>query len=128
MPYAVTFPMTVKLPLLSNEPSTVEPYLKTSFPPDSKTEKLLVTTDATVPFALPVPPLAVGTMPVKLTFGVVPPEDAKGDEAVTEVTVPPLVDADNVPAENVRLEPIVTLLNPPDPLPYRIEVPEVAGA
>jgi hypothetical protein len=117
------------LPLLSIDAMTVAPYLKTNFPPDSKIEKLLVATDATVPFALPVPPLAVGTMPVKLTFGVVPPEDAKGDEAVTAVTVPPLPpDADSVPPENVRLEPMATLLNPPDPLPYRIEVPEVAGA
>jgi len=35
---------------------------------------------------------------------------------------------DNVPVENESPVPIVTLLNPPDPLPYKIEVPLVAGA
>ena len=37
-------------------------------------------------------------------------------------------DADNVPAEKDRPEPTVTLLKPPEPLPYRIDVPLVAGA
>jgi hypothetical protein len=39
-----------------------------------------------------------------------------------------LVVAANVPAEKDRPEPTVTLLKPPEPLPYRIDVPLVAGA
>lgn len=35
---------------------------------------------------------------------------------------------DNVPAENDNPVPTVTLLNPPEPLPKRIDDPEVAGA
>ena len=34
----------------------------------------------------------------------------------------------NVPAVKDRPVPTVTLLNPPEPLPYRIDVPLVAGA
>lgn len=34
----------------------------------------------------PLPPLATGRMPVKLMLGVVPPLDARGEEAVTEIT------------------------------------------
>jgi hypothetical protein len=58
---------------------------------------------------------------------VVPPLDAIGEVPVTDVTVPVAVDA-SVPVEKVSPDPIVTLENPPDPLPYRIEVPDVAGA
>jgi len=36
----------------------------------------------------PVPPLAVGNAPLNVMFGVVPPEEARGAEAVTAVTVP----------------------------------------
>jgi hypothetical protein len=46
----------------------------------------------------------------------------------TVVTVPPLPVAESVPPENATPDPIVTLLNPPAPLPYKIELPEVAGA
>ena len=34
-------------------------------------------------------------------------------------------EADSVPLEKDKPEPIDTLLNPPDPLPYRMEDPEV---
>ena len=48
--------------------------------------------------------------------------------AATLVTVPPEPVADSVPAVKATPVPMVTLLNPPDPLPYRIDVPLVAGA
>jgi hypothetical protein len=51
-----------------------------------------------------------------------------GTEAATEVTVPPPAVEDKVPPVNERPEPIVTLLNPPAPLPYKIDDPLVAGA
>ena len=43
--------------------------------------------------AIPVPPLAMGTVPVKEMFGVVPPLEDKGLEAVTLVTPADPVDA-----------------------------------
>jgi hypothetical protein len=47
----------------------------------------------------------------------------------TLVTVPePPPVADSVPVEKLNPEPIVTLENPPDPFPYRIDEPDVAGA
>ena len=48
--------------------------------------------------------------------------------AATLVTVPPEPVADKVPPAKATPVPMVTLLNPPAPLPYRIEVPLVAGA
>ena len=57
-----------------------------------------------------------------------PPELTTGAVPVTLVTVPPEPVADNVPAAKETPVPMVTLENPPDPLPYRIEVPLVAGA
>ncbi len=49
-------------------------------------------------------------------------------DCATLVTVPPDPVADNVPPAKATPVPMVTLLNPPEPLPYRIEVPLVAGA
>ena len=46
---------------------------------------------------------------------------------VTGADGAPVVAA-SVPAEKDRPEPTVTLLKPPEPLPYRIDVPLVAGA
>jgi hypothetical protein len=40
-----------------------------------------------------------------------------GTVAATEVTVPPVPVADNVPPAKETPEPMVTLLNPPAPLP-----------
>ena len=48
--------------------------------------------------------------------------------AATLVTVPPDPVADRVPPAKATPVPMVTLLNPPAPLPYKIEVPLVAGA
>lgn len=90
---------------------------------------------AAEPVVAPVPPFAIASVPAK----VIVPDDVIGlpevvrpvvpPESATDVTVPvPGAVADRVPAANVRFEPIVTLLNPPEPLPYRMDVPEVAGA
>ena len=54
--------------------------------------------------------------------------DVPSVKAATLVTVPPEPVADNVPAAKDTPVPMVTLLNPPAPLPYRMDVPDVAGA
>jgi hypothetical protein len=64
---------------------------------------------------------------LRLIVGVAPPLDATGAVAPTLVTVPEPV-AVNVPAVKLNPVPTVTLENPPEPFPYRIDVPDVAGA
>lgn len=61
-----------------------------------------------------------------LMFGVEPPLEAKGEEALTLETPVPV--ADSVPPVKLTPVPMVTLLNPPEPLPYKIALPDVAGA
>jgi hypothetical protein len=78
----------VRLPVLSIVAIVVAPYLKTKTPPTSEMVKLVVATLTAAPVMLPVPPLAIGRAPLNVMLGVVPPEEAKGAEAVTEVTVP----------------------------------------
>lgn len=51
-----------------------------------------------------------------------------GADRPTLVTEPPVPVADSVPPAKLTPEPMVTLLNPPVPLPYRIADPVVAGA
>ena len=92
------------------------------------------------------PPLATGSVPltcdVRLTPDSVPPSVNEPDDVTvplrvipltvpapaTLVTVPPELVADRVPPAKDTPVPTVTLLKPPEPFPYRIEVPEVAGA
>jgi len=76
----------VRLPVLSIVAIVVAPYLKTKTPPISEIVKFVVATLVAAPVMLPVPPLAIGRAPLSVMLGVVPPEEAKGAEAVTLVT------------------------------------------
>jgi hypothetical protein len=73
----------------------------------------------------PVPPLAIGTMPVRLMSGVPPPEDARGAVAVTALTPAPPAVAEIVivpfPLVTVTLVPavIVAREKPPEALPIK---------
>ena len=81
----------VRLPVLSIVAIVVAPYLKTKTPPTSDMVKFVVCNkgaDTAIPLMLPVPPLAIGNAPLNVMFGVAPPDEAKGAEAVTEVTEP----------------------------------------
>lgn len=80
------------------------------------------------------PPFAVGSGVPEYDTANVPlpvtgePDTDRNDGTVipTEVTVPPEPEAVSVPPTKLSPEPMVTLLNPPDPLPYRMLVPLVA--
>jgi hypothetical protein len=66
---------------------------------------------------------------IEITGVVVPVATDMGVVPVTLVTVPlPPPVAFSVPPANVKFVPTVTLLKPPEPLPYSIDVPDVAGA
>ena len=99
----------VNTPALVMLAIVVAPYLKINLPPDSSILKLVVANFATVPLAFPVPPLAVASVPVKLIFGVAPPDEAKGEEAVTLVTVPP------DPVAAIVIEPEPGVIVTPEP-------------
>ena len=64
---------------------------------------------------------------VVVGFATVPAKPL-ADTTETVVTEPPEPVADNVPPAKLTPVPIVTLLKPPVPLPYRMDVPLVAGA
>jgi hypothetical protein len=113
--------MLVKLPLLSIDAIVVAPYLNSSLPPDSTTLKLVVTTDPAEPVVfwfsvgnvqfvnvpeVGVPKIGVTkvglvantiaplpVLDVTVMLGVEPPLEARGEEAVTVVTVPEFVAA-----------------------------------
>jgi hypothetical protein len=55
------------------------------------------------------------------------PDNPLADTTETLVTVPAPAGADKIPEEKDNPLPIVTLENPPDPFPYRIDDPDVAG-
>lgn len=77
VPLAVTSLNVVNTPALDMLAIVVAPYLKSNAPPDSSMLKLVVASFATVPFALPVPPLAVAKVPLKVTAPLVLVEGVK---------------------------------------------------
>ena len=82
--------------------------------------------------AVPLPLRMPVTEVDNVSAGVAPPLEVPAsplaETTETAVTVPPEPVADSVPVVKLTPEPIVTLLNPPVPLPYKIDVPLVAGA
>ena len=123
-PRAVTTPVPVAVvagvapapPPSTNDPAAsaaedaqVDPLEKYGMPP-----LVPATVKANVPEVVIGEPLTEIKPPVK--------------DCATLVTVPPEPVADSVPAAKATPVPMVTLLNPPAPSPYRIEVPLVAGA
>lgn len=82
----------------------------------------------------PVPPFATTSVPPKVRVPapvIGPPLNVKPvvpPAASTEVTEPPPAVELRVPELNDKPDPTVTLLKPPALLPYKIDVPEVAGA
>lgn len=76
----------------------------------------------------PVPPLPIPNVPAKVTTPVDAVEGVSPLSDVWNDVTPPELVADNVPAENDNPVPTVTLLKPPEPLPYKIDDPLVAGA
>ena len=111
--------------------------VKPALAADAAIFTVVAVTVVNVPAAAVVPPIAGGldkssvppsvrfpelvTVPVKVKPLTVPVPP-------TEVTVPPDPVADKVPLTKLIPEPIVTLLKPPVPLPYSIDVPLVCGA
>lgn len=83
--------------------------------------------NAALAVVCPVPPLLIPNVPAKVTTPVDAVEGVSPLNDVWNDVTPELV-ADNVPAENDNPVPTVTLLKPPEPLPYKIDVPLVAGA
>lgn len=84
--------------------------------------------NAVLAVVCPVPPLPIPNVPAKVTTPVAAVEGVRPLNDVWNDVTPPVAVADNVPVLNDNPEPIVTLLKPPEPLPYKIDVPLVAGA
>lgn len=78
------------------------------------------------------PPLVPATLRARVPLVVIgePETEIKPpvNDCATDVTVPPVPVADNVPPAKLTPEPMVTLLKPPAPLPYKMLEPLVAGA
>jgi hypothetical protein len=122
---AVVVKVKPKAPAVVNAPAVVSAPAVEMFPP-----RVIVLE----PLFTPVPPFVPTKVPASVMVPVVvtgPPDVVKPvvpPDTSMLVTVPPVPVADNVPATKDTPVPMVTLLKPPEPFPYRIDVPEVAGA